>query len=107
MEDLNVIKDLLIVITIVVPVCLFFILIFLFSIDKSNQQIDTQLFHLRDTIEEMKVRTPTLEEYIVLTNNLSNSIDALVRTNQAILANNTKPQQRKHKNERKTHKVKA
>ena len=106
MEDLVVIKNLFTIAVIVVTVCLFFILIFLYSIDKSNQQIDSQLFHLRDTIEEMKVRTPTLEEYIVLTNNLSNSIDALVRTNAAILSNNTK-QQRKPRNERKTHKVKA
>lgn len=107
MEDLNVIKNLLTVITIVVPMCLVLMVLFLYSTSRNIEQINSQLFHLRDTVEEMKVRTPTLEEYIVLTNNLSNSIDALVRTNQAILANNTKPQQRKPRNERKTHKVKA
>lgn len=106
MEDLDVIKNLLTIAVIVVTVWLVFMVIFLYSTSRNTEQIDSQLFHLRDTIEEMKVRTPTLEEYIVLTNNLSNSIDALVRTNQAILANNTK-QQRKPRNERKTHKVKA
>lgn len=107
MEDLVVIKNLLAVIAIAVPGCLVFMVIFLYSINRSTEQTDSKLFHLRNTIEEMKVRTPTLEEYIMLTNNLSNSIDALVKTNQAILANNTKPQQRKPKNERKTNKVKA
>lgn len=107
MEDLSVIKSLLTILTIVVPVCLFFILIFLCSIDKSNQQIDSQLFHLRDDIEALRDRTPTFEECTTLTNRLASSIDALTATNIAIRANTAKPQQRKTRNERKTNKVKA
>lgn len=107
MEDLVVIKNLLAVITVVVPACLVFIVVILYPIYKSNQQIVLQLLHLRDDIEALKDRTPTLEECVSLTNSITKSIDALVKTNQAILANNTNPQQRKPKNERKTNKVKA
>lgn len=107
MEDLIVIKKLLTVITVIVPVCLFFILIFLHSIDKNNQRIVLQLLHLRNEIEAIKDHIPTLEECVSLTNRLTSSVDALTATNAAILANNTKPQQRKPRNERKTNKVKA
>lgn len=107
MEDLSVIKNLLTVITIVVPACLVLVVLFLYSIIRNTELINSQLFHLRNEIESIKDRVPTLEECVSLTNSLTSSVDALTATNSAILANNNKPQQRKPKNERKTNKVKA